>query len=187
VDDEFRLLVEVDADGALEAAAKEIVDELGEEIGLHRADGGLMAYADTPEEARAAERRLRQELEKRGLAQLEPRIEHWSHDDQEWQDGDGNPAEPAEDEDYDDTGSGDEGEDDDTGEETTDTGPRTVVVSLSHRHEAKQLAEELRNEGWHASSSWHHVEISTRSPEEAESLAAELEVRAPDAEVFISV
>jgi hypothetical protein len=174
VGEEWRLLIELDADGALAPAAEEIVDQLGEEIGLHRADGSLMAYADTPAEARAAEQRLRRELEKRGLAHLEPRVERWSHDDQEWQDSDGNPTEPEDDE---------PDEDEDTDEETT--GPGTVLVSLSHHHEAKQLAEQLRNEGWDASSSWHSVEVSTRSPEEAESLVAELGVHAPDAEVAI--
>ena len=178
--EEWRLLIELDADGALASAAKEIVDELGEEIGLHRADGSLMAYADTPEEARAAEQRLRRELENRGLAQFEPRIEHWSHDDQEWQGGAGNPTEPQDDADE------IEGEDDDTDEETQDTGPRMIMVPLSHHHEAKELADQLRSEGWDASSSWHRVEISTRSPEEAESLVAELDVRAPDADVAIS-
>jgi hypothetical protein len=176
VGEEWRLLIELDADGALEPAAKEIVDELGEEIGLHKADDNLVAYVDTPQAARAAERRLRRELEQRGLAQLEPRIEHWSHNDQEWQVGAGSPAEP---EDNDTDG-------DEPVAEPDSTGPRTVLVSLSHRHEAKKLAEALRNEGWQASSSWHHVEIATRSPEEAESLIAELDVRAPDAEVFIS-
>ena len=112
------------------------------------------------------------EIEQHGLARLEPRVEHWSHDDQEWRDGAGNPGEPEEDEDMD--------------EEPADSGPRTVVVSLSHHHEAKQLADQLRDEGWDASSSWHNVEIATRSPEEAESLVAELGARAPDADVAIA-
>jgi hypothetical protein len=183
VGEEWRLLIELDADGALAPAADGIVAELGEEIGLHRAEGALVAYADTPQAARAAEHRLRRELEKRGLARLEPRVEHWSHEDQEWRDEAGSPTGPedeAEDEDYEDDA------EDDAAEEPPGTGPRTVVVSLSRHHEAKQLAEELRNEGWNASSSWHHVEISTRSPEEAASLIAELDVRAPDTDVWIS-
>lgn len=179
--EEWRLLIEFDADGALAPAAEEIVAELGEEIGLHRADDSLIAYADTPEAAHAAERRLRQELEKRGLGHLGSGVQHWSHTDQEWQDDAGHPTEP-EDDDEDEEYEGDEG----TAEESSGTGPRTVLVSLSHHHEAKQLADELRNEGWDASSSWHRVEISTRSLEEAESLVAELDVRAPDTDVFIS-
>jgi hypothetical protein len=175
VGEEWRLLIELDGDGAAAPAAKEIVDELGEEIGLHRADDSLLAYADTSEAAHAAEQRLRHELERRGLAQIEPRVEHWSHDDQEWQDGAGNPTEPEDDED-----DGFDGQD----EEPAGTGPRTVVVSLAHHHEAKQLADQLRNEGWDASLSWHNVEIATRSPEEAESLVAELGARAPDADVW---
>jgi len=178
VGEEWRLLIELGADGAPAPAAKAIVDELGEEIGLHRADGSLVAYADTPEEARFAEHRLRQALERRGLEQLKPRVEHWSHDDQEWQDGAGQPTEPEPEEDEDD--------DTDTVEEAADseTGPRTVMVRLSNHHEAKELADQLRNEGWDASSSWHSVEIATRSPEEAESVVAELDARAPDAEVW---
>lgn len=183
--EEWRLLIEMNADGALAPAAEGIVAELGEEIGLHRADGSLVAYAETPEAARAAEHRLRRELEQRGLTHLEPRVEHWSHEDQEWQDHAGNPTEPEDEyEDYDDK----ESYQDENGpdEEPEGTGPRTVLVSLTHHHEAKQLAEQLRNEGWDASSSWHKVEITTRSSEDAESLVAELEVRAPDAEVFVS-
>lgn len=78
--EEWRLLIDMDADGALAPAADGIVAELGEEIGLHRAD-----------------------------------------------------------------------DDDDTTEQPAGTGPRTVAV-----------------------------------PEDAESLVAELEARAPDAEVAIS-
>jgi len=59
--------------------------------------------------------------------------------------------------------------------------PVEVSPSLS-----AELADQLRSEGWDASSSWHRVEISTRSPEEAESLVAELDGRAPDADVAIS-
>jgi hypothetical protein len=179
VGEEWRLLIEMDADGAPAPTAEQIVAEFGDEIGLHRADVGLVAYADTPEGARAAERRLRQELGKRGLAHLAPRVEHWSHDDQEWQDDSGQPTEPGDEFDEQD-------EDDDTTEEPAGTGPRTVLVSLSHHHEAKQLVDQLRNEGGEASSSWHTVEVSTRSREDAESLVAELEVRAPDAEVAIA-
>jgi hypothetical protein len=185
VGEEWRLLIEIDADGALAPAAEGIIANLGEEIGLHRAEGRLLAYADTPQAAHAAEQRLRHELERRGLAHFEPRIEHWSHEDQEWQDDAGNATEPDEDED--DEFQQDEFDEQDTTEEPAGTGPRTVVVSLSHHHEAKQLAEKLRNEGWDASSSWHKVEISTRSPEEAESVIAELDVHAPEAEVWISV
>ena len=177
--EEWRLLIEFDADGALGPAAEEIVAELGEEIGLHRDDDGLVAYADTPEAAHAALRRLRQALEKRGLAHLEPHIDHWSHDEQEWQDGAGDPTERDDPEDHED-------EEDERAAEPPGTGSRTVLVSLSHHHEAKELADVLRNEGWDASSSWHTVEISTRSPAEAESLVAELDVRAPDTDVFIS-
>ena len=178
--EEWRLLIEFDADGALERAAGEIVAEVGEEIGLHRDDDGLVAYADTQQAARATEQRLRRELEQRGLAHLEPHVDHWSHEDQEWQDATGTPTEPEDEADKDDD------TDDEADGEPEDTGPRTVLVSLSHHHEAKQLAEQLRNEGWDASSSWHTVEISTRSPEEAESLVSELDVRAPDTDVFIS-
>jgi hypothetical protein len=175
VGEEWRLLIEFDGDGALEAAAEQIVAVLGEEIELHEDDDGLVAYAGTPEEAHAAERRLRQALETRGLAHLEPHVDHWSHDDQEWQHATGGPTEPD-----------DKAEENDTDDEPEDAGPRTVAVSLSHHHEAKQLADQLRNEGWDASSSWHTVEIRTRSRDDAESLVAELEARAPDAEVAIA-
>ena len=175
--DEWRLLVELDAEGALEPVAKELVSELGTEIGLHRAGESLVAYADTPEAAHSAERRLRRELEQRGLAHLESGVEHWSHDDEEWQDESGNSTEPE-----------DEAEDDDADPEEDDgdldDGPSdatswTVSVALAHHSDAKHLAEELKSEGWIASSSWHKLEATTRSRDEAETLAAELESRAP--------
>jgi hypothetical protein len=182
VGEEWRLVIEFDADGALAPAAEEIVAELGSEIGLHRAGDSLVAYADTPEAAHAAERRLRGELEKRGLAHLESGVQHWSHGDQEWQDGAGDPAE-ADDDAADEE---DEVEEDDTAEEPSAADAWTVAVSLSHHREAKQLAEQLRNEGWDVSSSWHTLEVSTRGREEAETLVAELELRAPDADVAIA-
>lgn len=173
--EEWRLLIEFDAVGARAPAAGELVAELSSEIGLHRADDSLVAYADTPEAAHAAERRLRGELEKRGLAHLESRVQHRSHDEQEWKDDSGQPTEPE-----------DKDEDYDAAEERPGTGPTAVLVSLSHHHEAKQLADQLRNEDWDASSSWRTVEISTRSREDAESLVAELDVRAPDAGLAIA-
>jgi hypothetical protein len=176
VSDEWRLLIELDADGALEPVAKELVSELAAEIGLHRAGDGLVAYADTPEAAHSAERLLRRELEQRGLEHVAPAVERWSHDDQEWQDANGNPTEPEDDAEDDEP---DAEEDNDLDDEPSDAVSWTVRISLAHHSEAKRLAEDLKAEGWVASSSWHKLEATTRSREEAETLAAELESRAP--------
>jgi hypothetical protein len=46
VSDEWRLLIELDADGALAPAAKELVAGLDAEIGLHRAGDSRVTYAD---------------------------------------------------------------------------------------------------------------------------------------------
>jgi hypothetical protein len=176
VSDEWRLLIELDADGASEPVAKELVSELGSEIGLHRAGDSLVAYADTPEAAHSAESRLRRELEQRGLAHLEAGVEHWSHAKQEWQDESGNPTEPEDDADEDDPDTEEHGDFDDG---PSDAASWTVTISRAHHSDARRLAEELKAEGWVASSSWHKLEATTRSREEAETLVAELESRAP--------
>jgi hypothetical protein len=175
VGDEWRLLIELDADGALEPVAK----ELEAETGLHRAGDSLVVYADTPEEAHSAERLLRRELEQRGLAHVEPRVEHWSHEDQEWRAPNGNASEPE------DAAEDDEPPaeaDDDFDDEASEADSWTVSVSLAHHRDAKRLAEELKAEGWVASAPWHTLEATTRSRDEAETLAAELESRAPGTE-----
>jgi hypothetical protein len=168
-------LIDLNADGALEPVAKELVSELDAEIGLHRAGDSLVAYADTPEAAHSAERLLRRELEQRGLEHVAPGVERWSHDDQDWQDANGNPTETDHDAD----------EPDAAEDEPSDAVSWTVGISLAHHSEAKRLAEDLKVEGWVASSSWHKLEATTRSREEAETLAAELESRAPGSDPVI--
>jgi len=79
VGDEWRLLIELDAEGELAAVAKELISELGPLIGLHQADEGLVAYSDTAAGSAGAERRLRDALERRALGHLESHVEHWDH------------------------------------------------------------------------------------------------------------
>jgi len=177
VGEEWRLVIELDAEGALAPIVNEIVGELGAEIGLHRAGHALVAYADSPEAAGAAEQHLRIALERHALGHLKSSVEHWNHDEQQWEDRDGNPTEPADDED----GEGDEDE-----EYETRDGSWTVTVTLPHHRDAKRLSEQLKGEGWQASSSWHTVDVWTRSHEDAESLVAELGVHAPGAETAIA-
>jgi hypothetical protein len=156
VSDEWRLLI-----------------ELGDEIGLHRAGDSLVTYADSSGGAELLTQRLRRELEQRGLEHLAPRIEHWDHDAQEWKrDDERQPATAG------DVPSLEDEEDEEPAEAST-ASSWTVTVSLAHHRDAKRLAEELKSEGWSVSSSWHTLETTTRSREEAETLAAELESRAP--------
>jgi hypothetical protein len=169
VGEEWRLVIELDAEGALAPIVNEIAAELGADIGLHRAGHTLVAYADTPEAAGAAEHHLRVALEQRALGHLKSSVEHWNHDEQQWEDRDGSPTEPP----------------DDEGEPETGEVSWTVTVTLSHHRDAKRLSEQLTMEGWHAASSWHTVEVSTRSRADANSLVAELGVRAPGTQATI--
>jgi hypothetical protein len=182
VGEEWRLLIELDADGELAPAAKELIAELGPLIGLHRADEGLVAYSDTAAGAAGAEHQLRSELERRALGHLESRIEHWDHEKQKWTTESGSSPEPT---DEDEPGSGDDVDDDDL-DEMPPPSSWTVAVSLSHHREARRLVEELKAEGWNASSSWHMVEVKTRSHDDAQTLVTELELRAPGAEPYIA-
>jgi hypothetical protein len=169
VDEEWRLLIELDAQGALATVSNEIVAE----IGLHRADNALVAYADSAEAAGAAEHRLREALERRALGHLTTSVEHWNHAEQEWEDSDGSPTEP-------DDENLNEAEDEDEDEPAGDAW--TVSVAMQHHRDAKRLSDQLRMEGWDASASWHVVEVSTRSRDDAETLVAELGMRAPGSE-----
>jgi hypothetical protein len=167
VGEEWRLLIELDAQGALASVSNEIVAELGAEIGLHGAGNALIAYADSAEAAGAAEHRLREALERRALGHLTTSVEHWNHAEQEWEDSDGSPTEPD---------GEDEAEDEPAGDAWT------VSVAMQHHRDAKRLSDQLRMEGWDASASWHVVEVSTRSRDDAETLVAELGMRAPGSE-----
>ena len=176
--DEWRLLIELDAEGELAAVAKELISELGPLIGLHQADEGLVAYSDTAAGAAGAERRLRDALERRALGHLESHVEHWDHEKQEWT-SESNGSTDLTDEDE--PSSDDDGDDSDL-EETMPASSWTVTVSLPHHREARRLAEELKAEGWNVSSSFHTVEVTTRSHDDAQTLVTELELRAPGAD-----
>ena len=175
--EEWRLLIELDAEGALAPVSNEIVAELGAEIGLHRAGNALIAYADSPEVAGGAEHRLREVLERRALGHLTTSVEHWNHAEQEWEDSDGRPTEPDDE---------DEGEGEGEGEDEDEPAAAwRVRVALPHHRDAKRLCDQLKMEGWDASASWHVVEVSTRSRDDADTLVAELGMRAPGAEATI--
>lgn len=176
--EEWRLLIELDAEGALAPVANEILAELGGEIGLHRAGDTLVAYADSPELAATAQHRLRGALERHSIGHLESRVEHWDHDSQEWTSGDGESP-----------GSPNVGEPDSHDWSSHEETPAswTVTVSLEHHRAAKQLAEALRAEGYEVSSSWHEVEVLTANRHDAELLVAEVGLRAPGAETEILV
>jgi len=131
VAEDWRLSIELDAEGTLASVANEIIAELGDSVGLHRADNTLVAYADSPEAAVAAEHRLREALDRSALGHLTTSVEHWNHAGQEWQDAAGNPTESDGDED----------------EPNTPPNSWAVTVALPHHHEAKQLSEQLKAEG----------------------------------------
>lgn len=169
--EEWRLLIELDAEGMLAPVVEELVAEL-EEVGVHRAGESLVAYADSPEAAGAAERHLRRALERHSLGHLEPAVERWDHDEQEWK-PDGRDSSEAPDT---------KGLEPTRGEPY---GPWIVTVSVPHHRDARVLAEELTAEGYEVSSSWHAVEVTTGSRHDADVLVAEVGLRAPGAETKI--
>jgi hypothetical protein len=133
--------------------AEELADELREHrLAVSRDGDTVFVYAATGMQAEQASRIVDQELQEAGFTPTRLVTERWLGDEERWDD------EP------------DQG---DTEEDLLQRGyaPWEVRVACKDRHEAHELAERLRSEGFDVSRTFNYVIAGTADREQAVELA----------------
>jgi hypothetical protein len=139
--------------GLRESGAEELADELREHrLAVSQDDDTVFVYAGSGMQAEQAARIIESELNDQGLTPTRFVTERWLHDEERWSD---DPEQP------------------DVEEELIQRGyaPWEVRVEAGNRHEAHDLAEQLRSEGYDVSRTFTYVIAGTRSRDEAVELA----------------
>ncbi len=164
--DDWRIRIEIEdeqAPGLLERLGLELGDEaseLAQELEKRRLavsydDDEVFVYASSRAEAERARAVIQAELNDLGIAAVTGAVEHWLEDEERWDDEP--PAETWE-------------------EDELERGyaPWEVRVSCKSHGEARELADQLEQEGYSVERRWRHLIVGTASKEEAEALAARL-------------
>ena len=165
MNDDWRIRIELPEAGQAESLlgrlgldlgsdeAKQLVQELeGRRLAVSRDDNALFVYASTPAEAERARGIVEAELAEEGIEARTSAVERWLHDEERWT---GEPdAETWE-------------------EEELDRGyaPWEVRVERETHAEAKELADQLEQEGYDVIRRWRYLIVGTASEEEARELA----------------
>jgi hypothetical protein len=164
--DDWRIRIEIEdeqAPGLLERlgfALSDEASELAQELEKRRLavsydDDEVFVYASSGAEAERARAVIQAELNDLGIAAVTGPVEHWLEDEERWDD------EPP----------------DETWEEDElerGYAPWEVRVSCKSHREARELADQLEQEGYSVERRWRHLIVGTASKEEAEALAARL-------------
>jgi hypothetical protein len=164
--DDWRIRIEIEDDqapGLLERLGLELGDEASElarelekrRLAVSYDDDEVFVYASSPAEAERARAVIQAELRDLGIAAVTGPVEHWLEDEERWDD------EPP----------------DETWEEDElerGYAPWEVRVSCKSHPEARELADQLEQEGYSVERRWRHLIVGTASKEEAEALAARL-------------
>ncbi len=164
--DDWRIRIEVEdeqAPGLLERLGFALGDEASELAGelekrrlaVSYDDDEVFVYASARAEAERARAVIQAELRDLGVAAVTGPVEHWLEDEDRWDD------EPP---------------DETWEEEELERGyaPWEVRVSCESHRAARDLAEQLEQEGYSVERRWRHLIVGTASKEEADALAARL-------------
>ncbi len=164
--DDWRIRIKIEdeqAPGLLERLGFELGDEaseLAQELEKRRLavsydDDEVFVYAGSRVEAERARAVIQAELRDLGIAAVTGPVEHWLEDEERWDD------EPP----------------DETWEEDElerGYAPWEVRISCESHRAARELAEQLEQEGSSVERRWRHLIVGTASKEEADALAARL-------------
>ena len=164
--DDWRIRIKIEDDqapGLLERLGLELGDEaseLAQELEKRRLavsydDDEVFVYASSRAEAERARAVIQAELRDLGTAAVTGPVEHWLEDEERWDD------EPP---------------DESWEEDELERGyaPWEVRVSCKSHREARELADQLEQEGYSVERRWRHLIVGTASNEEAKALAARL-------------
>ena len=164
--DDWRIRITIEDDqapGLFERLGLELGDEASElarelekgRLAVSYDDDQVFVYASSPAEAERARAVIQAELRDLGIAAVTGQVEHWLEDEERWDD------EPP----------------DETWEEDElerGYAPWEVRVSCKSHREARELADQLEQEGYSVERRWRHLIVGTASNEEAKALAARL-------------
>jgi hypothetical protein len=164
--DDWRIRIEIEdeqAPGLLERlgfALSDEASELAQELEKRRLavsydDDEVFVYARSRAEAERARAVIQAELRDLGIAAVTGPVEHWLEDEDRWDD------EPP---------------DETWEEEELERGyaPWEVRISCESHRAARELAEQLEQEGYSVERRWRHLIVGAASKEEADALAARL-------------
>jgi hypothetical protein len=164
--DDWRIRIKIEDDqapGLLERLGLELGDEaseLAQELEKRRLavsydEDEVFVYASSRAEAERARAVIQAELRDLGTAAVTGPVEHWLEDEERWDD------EPP---------------DESWEEDELERGyaPWEVRVSCKSHREARELADQLEQEGYSVERRWRHLIVGTASNEEAKALAARL-------------
>lgn len=165
--DDWRIRIEVEGEeharglldrlGAeLSGEARELARELEQRrLAVSRDGDTVFVYAATREEAASAEAVVQAELRDRGIEARTSRIEHWLGDEERWDD------EPA-------------GESWEQEEVERGFAPWEVRVECASQDEARDLQEQLEQDGYLPERRYQYLFVGTETREDAEALASRL-------------
>jgi hypothetical protein len=163
--DDWRIRIELPEEGQAESLlgrlgldlgsdeAKRLAQELeGRRLAVWRDANELFVYASTPAEAERARGIVEAELADEGIEARTSAVERWLHDEERWT---GEPPQET------------------WEEEELERGfaPWEVRVERETHAEARQLADELEQEGYDVVRRWRYLIVGTASEEEARDLA----------------
>jgi len=164
--DDWRIRIKIEDDqapGLLERLGLELGDEASElarelekrRLAVSYDDDDVFVYASSPAEAESARAVIQTELRDLGTAAVTGPVEHWLEDEERWDD---------------------EPRDETWEEDELERGyaPWEVRVSSRSHREARELADQLEQEGFSVERRWRHLIVGAASKEEAEALAARL-------------
>jgi hypothetical protein len=165
---------------ALQAVREHQVEDdvrhrLGNRVAVSADGNHIFLYAATENAAREADRVTRDALAKRELT-AEFALDRWHPIEQEWEDAGAPMPETAEQR---------EAEHErlvaDENEETREEGQASweVRAELRSRHEAFELAERLRADGYPVARRWKYVVVGARNEDDAKQLTEAVEAEAP--------
>ena len=163
--DDWRIRIELPEEGQAENLlgrlgldlgtdeAKRLAEELeGRRLAVSRDDNELFVYASSPAEAERARGIIEAELADEGIEARTSAIERWLHDEERWT---GEPPQET------------------WEEEELERGyaPWEVRVERETHAEARQLADQLEQDGYDVIRRWRYLIVGTASEEEARDLA----------------
>ena len=133
--------------------ARELARDLQQRrLAVSRDDDEIFVYADTQAAAAKAHEVIEAVLREDGIEATTSKIEHWLEDEERWDD------EPP---------------DESWEEDEVERGyaPWEVRVELPSHTEARQLADQLEQEGYPVERRWQYLLVGTASREDAQALA----------------
>jgi hypothetical protein len=193
VDDEFQIEVELDDEAhgfplreRLQARAldDDARKRLGRDIMVTRDGSRIVLYAGTEEQAREAERVMRELVDADGLT-ADIAVTRWHPVEEAWKDASVPlPTTAAEEEaEYEAREVAEAAE----ARATNDYDWHVVVGGLAGRDEARAVAERLEEDGLPVAQRWRYVVVGALTEEQAEEIAERLRAEVPEGDISVEV